>query len=75
MSRNYPIGTQDFADIIESGASKISEDAIQQIWDNQYANSHALSKKQIVCIGVCFTMQKRRISGSVILNLEDVEAY
>jgi Predicted AAA-ATPase/PD-(D/E)XK nuclease superfamily len=51
------------------------KDAIQQIWDNQYANLYALSKKQIVCIGICFTMQKRGISGSVILNLDDVAAY
>jgi hypothetical protein len=51
------------------------KDAIQQIWDNQYANLYALSKKQIVCIGVCFTAQKRGISGSVILNLEEVETY
>jgi hypothetical protein len=51
------------------------KDAIQQIWENQYANLYALSKKQIVCIGICFTMQKRGISGSVILNWEAVEAY
>jgi Predicted AAA-ATPase/PD-(D/E)XK nuclease superfamily len=51
------------------------KDAIQQIWDNQYANLYALSKKQMVCIGICFTTQKRGISGSVILNLEDVAAY
>jgi hypothetical protein len=51
------------------------KDAIQQIWDNQYANLYTLSKKQIVCIGVCFTTQKRGISGSIILNLEAVEAY
>jgi uncharacterized membrane protein YheB (UPF0754 family) len=51
------------------------KDAIQQIWDNRYAALYFLQNKQIVFIGVCFTAQKRGISGSVILNLEDVETY
>jgi hypothetical protein len=51
------------------------KDAIQQISDNQYANLYALSKKQMVCIGICFTTQKRGISGSVILNLDDIATY
>jgi Predicted AAA-ATPase/PD-(D/E)XK nuclease superfamily len=49
--------------------------AIQQIWDNHYAHLYHLVKKQIVCIGVSFTTQKRGISGSVVLNLEEVENY
>jgi PD-(D/E)XK nuclease superfamily len=51
------------------------KDAIQQMWDHQYANLFSLSKKQIVYIGVCFTAQKRGISGSAIVNSEAVEAY
>jgi hypothetical protein len=40
--------------------------AIQQMKDKNYAAHYALSKKQIVLIGVCFTMQKRGISGHLI---------
>ncbi|MEN9610346.1 MAG: hypothetical protein RLZZ628_1160 [Bacteroidota bacterium] len=49
--------------------------AIQQIWQNQYANLYSLSKKQIVCIGMCFTIQKKGVSDAVFMNLEAVEAY
>jgi hypothetical protein len=49
--------------------------AIQQIWDNGYADLYRLQNKQIVCIGMSFTTQKRGVSGSVVLNLEDVDAY
>ncbi len=49
--------------------------AIQQIWDNGYADLYALQNKQIICIGMSFSTQKRGVSGSVVLNLEDVEVY
>jgi Predicted AAA-ATPase/PD-(D/E)XK nuclease superfamily len=49
--------------------------AIQQIWQNQYANLYSLSKKQIVCIGMCFTIAKKGVSDAVFMNLEAVEAY
>jgi Predicted AAA-ATPase/PD-(D/E)XK nuclease superfamily len=38
--------------------------AIQQMKDKNYAAHYSLSKKQIVLVGVCFTMQKRGISWS-----------
>ncbi len=69
------VETQTHVYLFEFKKGRKPKDAIQQIWDKQYANAYALSKKQIVCIGVCFTTQKRGISGSVILNLEAVEAY
>ena len=40
--------------------------AMQQMKDKNYAAHYALSKKQIVLIGVCFTMQKRGISGHLV---------
>jgi Predicted AAA-ATPase/PD-(D/E)XK nuclease superfamily len=40
--------------------------AIQQMKDRNYAAHYSLSKKQIVLVGVCFTMQKRGISGHAI---------
>ena len=40
--------------------------AIQQMKDKNYAAHYSLSKKQIVLIGVCFTMQKRGISGHLV---------
>jgi Predicted AAA-ATPase/PD-(D/E)XK nuclease superfamily len=40
--------------------------AIQQMKDKNYAAHYGLSKKQIVLVGVCFTMQKRGISGHLI---------
>jgi hypothetical protein len=40
--------------------------AIQQMKDKNYADHYSLSKKQIVLVGVCFTMQKRGISGYLI---------
>jgi hypothetical protein len=40
--------------------------AIQQMKDKNYAAHYSLSKKQIVLVGVCFTMQKRGISGHLI---------
>jgi Predicted AAA-ATPase/PD-(D/E)XK nuclease superfamily len=40
--------------------------AIQQMKDKNYAEHYGLSKKQIVLVGVCFTMQKRGISGHLI---------
>ena len=40
--------------------------AIQQMKDKNYAAHYSLSKKQIILIGVCFTMQKRGISGHLI---------
>jgi hypothetical protein len=40
--------------------------AIQQMKDNNYAAHYSLSKKQIVLVGVCFTMQKRGISGYLV---------
>ena len=40
--------------------------AIQQMKDKNYAAHYSLSKKKIVLIGVCFTMQKRGISGHAI---------
>lgn len=36
--------------------------AIQQMREKDYASVYALSKKQIILVGVCFTMQKRGIS-------------
>jgi hypothetical protein len=40
--------------------------AIQQMKDKNYADHYSLSKKQVVLVGVCFTMQKRGISGYLI---------
>jgi hypothetical protein len=40
--------------------------AIQQMKDKNYAAHYGLSKKQIVLVGVCFTMQKRGISGHLV---------
>jgi hypothetical protein len=40
--------------------------ALQQMKDKNYAAHYSLSKKQIVLVGVCFTMQKRGISGYLI---------
>jgi Predicted AAA-ATPase/PD-(D/E)XK nuclease superfamily len=40
--------------------------AIQQMKDKHYAAHYSLSKKQIVLVGVCFTMQKRGISGHLV---------
>ena len=37
--------------------------------DNDYASLYGLSKKQIVLVGVCFTMQKRGISHHKVENL------
>lgn len=43
--------------------------AIQQMRDKNYAALYALSKKQIILVGVCFTMQKRGISDFLIKSL------
>jgi hypothetical protein len=43
--------------------------AIQQMKDKNYAAHYSLSKKQIVLVGVCFTMQKRGISDSAIVPI------
>jgi predicted DNA-binding ribbon-helix-helix protein len=40
--------------------------ALQQMKDKNYAAHYSLSKKQIVLVGVCFTMQKRGISGHAV---------
>jgi hypothetical protein len=40
--------------------------AIQQMRDKNYGELYSLSKKQIVLVGVCFTMQKKGISGYLI---------
>ena len=40
--------------------------AIQQMKQKNYAAHYSLSKKQIVLVGVCFTMQKRGISGHLV---------
>jgi Predicted AAA-ATPase/PD-(D/E)XK nuclease superfamily len=40
--------------------------AIEQMKEKNYAAHYSLSKKQIVLVGVCFTLQKRGISGHLV---------
>jgi hypothetical protein len=61
--------------IFEFKKGRNPKEAIQQIWDKKYADAYSLSKKPIVLIGLCFTMQKRGISGTAIVPIEDVENY
>jgi hypothetical protein len=61
--------------LFEFKKGRKAKEAIKQIWDNQYASLYSLSNKQIVCIGVCFSSQKRGISDAAIVNLEAVEDY
>ena len=55
--------------IFEFKKNRKADVAIKQMRDNDYANLYGLSKKQIVLVGVCFTMQKRGISHHLIENL------
>jgi hypothetical protein len=55
--------------IFEFKKNRLAEVAIKQMRDNDYAALYGLSKKQIVLVGVCFTMQKRGISHHKIENL------
>jgi hypothetical protein len=55
--------------IFEFKKNRKAEAAIKQMRDNDYASLYALSKKQIILVGVCFTMQKRGISHHLIENL------
>jgi Predicted AAA-ATPase/PD-(D/E)XK nuclease superfamily len=43
--------------------------AIEQMREKNYASLYSLSKKQIILVGVCFTMQKRGISDYLIERL------
>lgn len=52
--------------IFEFKKNRKADVAIQQMRDNDYAGLYGLSKKQIVLVGVCFTMQKRGISHYLI---------
>jgi hypothetical protein len=52
--------------IFEFKKNRKAAAAIQQMKDKNYAAHYGLSKKQIVLVGVCFTMQKRGISGHLV---------
>jgi hypothetical protein len=69
------VETETHVYLFEFKKDRKAKAAIKQIWDNQYANLYSLSKKQIVCIGMCFTIQKKGVSDAVFMNLEGVEAY
>ena len=76
INRNYPISSHYFPKLIENDAIYVDKTefkinrkpavALQQMKDKNYAAHYSLSKKQIVLIGVCFTMQKRGISGHAV---------
>ena len=52
--------------IFEFKKNRKPDVAMQQMKDRNYAAHYGLSKKQIVLIGVCFTMQKKGISGHLV---------
>ncbi|MDZ7881360.1 MAG: AAA family ATPase [Saprospiraceae bacterium] len=52
--------------IFEFKKNRKPEVAIEQMKAKNYAAHYSLSKKQIVLVGVCFTMQKRGISGYLV---------
>jgi hypothetical protein len=60
------VETESHIYIFEFKKNRKAAVAIQQMKDKNYATLYSLSKKQIVLIGVCFTMQKRGISGHAI---------
>jgi hypothetical protein len=52
--------------IFEFKKNRKADMAVKQMLDKDYAGLYGLSKKQIVLVGVCFTMQKRGISDYLI---------
>jgi PD-(D/E)XK nuclease superfamily len=55
--------------IFEFKKNRKADVAIQQMKDKNYAGHYSLSKKQIVLVGVSFTMQKRGISHHLIQSI------
>jgi hypothetical protein len=60
------VETESHIYIFEFKKNRKAAVAIQQMKDKNYAGHYSLSKKQIVLVGVCFTMQKRGISGHAV---------